>query len=54
MVKIKNAKIQKIIGVEANAFTGETYHHIMIVIQANRINPEDFRDLMNSGDIEIR
>lgn len=50
---IKNAKIQKIIGVESSS-NGESYHHIMLVITAKRINPDDFKDLPTKVDLELK
>ena len=50
---IRNATIHTIIGVEADASTGETYHHITITIYAKKINPKDFEGLSSKGDVEI-
>lgn len=50
---IKKAQVQKIIGVEMNALTGETYNHILITITVKNINPKDFEQI-KSGDIEIK
>lgn len=51
---IKNASIQKIIGVESNTITGETYHHITIIIKANKINPKEYEELPTKGNVELK
>lgn len=50
---IKNAKIQKIIGIESSS-DGESYHHVMLVIEAKRINPDDFEELPTKGNVEVK
>lgn len=51
---IKDTSILKIIGVESNASTGETYHHITIMITAKNINPDDFKDLPTKGNVNLK
>ncbi len=50
---IKNANIMKIIGVESSS-TGESYHHITVIIKADKINPEDYKDLPTKGNVELK
>ena len=51
--KIPNASIQKIIGVESMS-NGESYHHITIIISANKINPDDYKNLPTKGNVELK
>lgn len=53
IIIIKDAKIQKIIGVESLS-NGESYHHVMLVITAKRINHDDFEDLPTKGNVELK
>ena len=50
---IPNASIQKIIGIESMS-TGETYHHITILITAKHINPDDYKNLPTKGNVELK
>lgn len=53
ILKVHDATINKIIGVESDSSTGETYHHITIIISAKRINPKDFKGIPSKGDVKI-
>lgn len=54
LIEIPYATINKIIGVESDSSTGETYHHITIIIYANKINPKDFEGIPSRGNVEIK
>lgn len=52
-MKIKDANIQTLIGVETNASNGETYYVLTMMITAKKINPDDYKDMKGKKDIAI-
>lgn len=48
---IKQAVVQSIIGIEANAMTGETVYVLDLHIQTKGINPDDFRHYNGKYDV---
>ena len=50
---IKNADVQTIIGVEANAIDRSVYHILTLTISAKDISPEDFENLKGKLNLSI-
>ncbi len=50
-MRIKQADVQPIIGIESNAATGETVHVLNLHIQAKGIDPKDFENMTGRYDV---